>query len=61
MESRPQNPEFRINPEDFHQCGSFEYPQHMFWLRNKKIMRNKKNNFLSHTLILGPVYDCTLL
>ena len=27
---------------------SFEYPQHMFWLRNKK------NNFLLHTLISGP-------
>ena len=26
--------------------GSFEYPQHMFWLRNKK------NNFLVHTLNL---------
>ena len=24
--------------------GSFEYPQHMFWLRNKK------NNFQLHTL-----------
>ena len=28
--------------------GSFEYPQHMFWLRNKK------NNFQLHTLIWGP-------
>ena len=28
--------------------GSFEYPQHMFWLRNKK------NNFLLRTLIWGP-------
>ena len=27
---------------------SFEYPQHMFWLRNKK------NNFQLHTLIWGP-------
>ena len=27
-----------------HRDGSFEYPQHMFWLRNKK------NNFLVHTL-----------
>ena len=26
--------------------GSFEYPQHMFW------MRSKDNNFLIHTLIL---------
>ena len=22
MESQPQNPEFRINPENFHPCGS---------------------------------------
>ena len=29
---------------------SFEYPQHMFWLRNKK------NKFQLHTLIFGPVY-----
>ena len=29
--------------------GSFEYPQHIFWLRNKK------NNFQLHTLIWGPV------
>ena len=29
--------------------GSFEYPQHMFW------MRNKKNNFQLRTLIWGPV------
>ena len=27
---------------------SFEYPQYMFWLRNKK------NNYLLHTLIRGP-------
>ena len=30
--------------------GSFEYPQHMFWLRNKK------NNFELRSLIWGPVY-----
>ena len=28
--------------------GSLEYPQHMFWLRNKK------NNFLFRNLIWGP-------
>ena len=22
MESQPQNPEFRFNPENFHQCGT---------------------------------------
>ena len=31
--------------EPSHRHGSFEYPQHIFWLRNKK------NNFLLHTLI----------
>ena len=30
--------------EPSHLDSSFEYPQHMFWLRNKKI------NFLVHTL-----------
>ena len=24
--------------ESSHRDGSFEYPQHMFWLRNKKII-----------------------
>ena len=33
--------------EPSHRDGSFEYPQHMFWLRNKK------NNFLLRTLIWG--------
>ena len=28
--------------------GSFEYPQHMFWMRNKKV------KFLVHTRILRP-------
>ena len=31
--------------------GSLEYPQHMFWLRNKK-----KNKFQLHTRIWGLVY-----
>ena len=30
--------------------GSFEYPQHMFWLRNMK------NNFQLRTPIRGPVF-----
>ena len=25
MESQPQNPEFRINPENFHPCVHVEY------------------------------------
>ena len=34
--------------EPSHRDGSFEYPQHMFWLRNKK------NNFQLRTLIWRP-------
>ena len=29
MGSQPQNPEFRINPENFHPCSSFEHPKHI--------------------------------
>ena len=40
---------FGFSKEPSRPDGSFEYPQHMFWLRNKK------NNFQIRTLILGPV------
>ena len=39
---------FGCSKEPSHRDSSFEYPQHMFWLRNKK------NNLLLHTLIWGP-------
>ena len=39
---------FGCSKELSHQEGSFEFPQHMFWLRNKK------NTFQLCTLILGP-------
>ena len=39
---------FGCSKEPSHRDGSFEYPQHMFWLRNKKI------NFQLHTLIWRP-------
>ena len=39
---------FGCSKEPSHRDGPFEYPQHMFWLRNKK------NNFQVHTLIWGP-------
>ena len=29
---------FGCSKEPSHLDGSFEYPQHMFWLRNKKIV-----------------------
>ena len=31
------NMRFGCSKEPSHIDGSFEYPQHMFWLRNKKI------------------------
>ena len=39
---------FGCSKEPSHQDGSFEYPQHMCWLRNTI------NIFQLHTLILGP-------
>ena len=39
---------FGCSKEPSHRDSSFEYPQHMFWLRNKK------NNFQLRTLIWGP-------
>ena len=40
---------FWCSKEPSHQDGSFEYPQHMCWLRNKKI------KFSLLTLKLSPV------
>ena len=42
---------FGCSKEPSHRDGSFEYPQHMFWLRNKK------NNFQLRSLIWGPEYS----
>ena len=42
---------FGCSKEPSHPDGSFEYPQHMIWLRNKK------NNFQLHTLIRGPGFE----
>ena len=39
---------FGCSKEPSHGDGSFEYPKHMFWLRNKK------SDFQLHTLIWGP-------
>ena len=44
---------FGCTKEPSHWDGSFEYPQHMFW------MRNKENNFPIGTLICRPA--CCLL
>ena len=37
---------FGCSKESSHWDGSFEYPQHMLWLRNKK-------NIFSYTLLYG--------
>ena len=44
---------FRCSKEPSHRDGSFEYPQHMFWLRNNE------NNFQLRSLIWGLV-ECML-
>ena len=44
---------FRCSKEPSHWDHSFEYPQHMFWLRNKKII------FLLHTLNWRPAFMMT--
>ena len=41
---------FGCSKEPSYLDGSFEYSQHMFWLRNKK------KKFQLRTLIWGPVY-----
>ena len=40
---------FGCSKEPSHRDGSFEYPQHMFWLRNEK------TNVQLRILIWGPV------
>ena len=42
---------FGCSKELSHRDSSFEYPQHNFWLRNKK------NNFQLRTLFWGPAGD----
>ena len=41
---------FGCSKEPSYCDGSFEYPKHMFWLRNKKI------KISLHTLNLGPAF-----
>ena len=45
---------FGCSKEPSHRDGSFEYPQHMFWVRIKEI------KFLICTLIWRPVYNAML-
>ena len=47
MESQPQNPEFRINPENFHQCsleGLWKY--HTLLIRPAPISFGTREKFL---------------
>ena len=46
---------FGCSKELSHRDGSFEYPQDMFWFRNKK------NNFQLRTLTWGPDADDLLI
>ena len=52
---------FGCSKESSHRDGSFEYPQHMFWLRNKKIIFSyallsgghlNQNEYHLHKLVL---------
>ena len=43
---------FGCSKEPSHRGGSFEYPQHMFWLRNKK------NNFSVHFYLEACYSQC---
>ena len=43
---------FGCSKEPFHRDSSFEYPQHMFWLRNKK------NNFsVTHSYLGARIHN----
>ena len=50
---------FGCSKEPSHRDGSFEYPQHMFWLRNEKMIFIDKllsgglHDYLSHVKRLG--------
>ena len=50
---------FGCPKEPSHRDGSFEYPQHMFWLRNKKLFLLRTINLspalcLVHTISVSP-------
>ena len=43
---------FGCSKEPSHRHGSFEYPQHMFWLRNKKNNDFEVNQNLDHKIVI---------
>ena len=49
MESQPQNPEFRINPENFHPCVSGALVSNsQFFMKSRVIfIENIQRNYLS--------------
>ena len=52
MESRPLNPEFKINPENFHPCSSHIYIETK--CSESKCCNDAKNNFLSQMFFRVP-------
>ena len=46
MESQPQNPEFRINPENFHICYYARVE-----VQNLKILNFRNSNLKTNTMI----------
>ena len=47
MESQPQNPEFRNNPENFHTCKkSQSLPSNLNFFRNRAVNKQRVNPYL---------------
>ena len=51
MESQPQNPEFRINPENFHPCETHRHKQKQDQRSNK----GKSSHHCGYTLWKAPL------
>ena len=45
MESQPQNPEFRINPENFHPCTIWTF--NIQWLTSYLVFNTVKGNIVT--------------
>ena len=46
MESQPQNPEFRINPENFHPCYYARVK-----VKNLKILNFRNSNLITNSML----------
>ena len=54
MESQPQNPEFRINPENFHPCTSSlqpDTPRYSQWTIPSLLYQTRRKNSIYKVLI----------